>query len=310
MPGRSIPLELCSLLLLAWTPVMAQDAAAALPAGYAGSEACAVCHDEVVKNFAKNRHAVLDTKKQRGWEGRACESCHGPGAKHAETADANDIRNPLKLRPLAADKACLSCHLNQPTNVGRISSGHARNAVSCVSCHNVHKTGAEASATIFRKASTLNRQCGTCHTTTMAEFQRPHRHPLPEGAMKCTDCHNPHGSALPRSIRTVNANEPGCMKCHADKRGPFVFEHAPMRLENCRTCHEPHGSANPRMLTRQEVFLQCLECHSNLASPSPAAGTLGGVPPAFHDMRSPRIRNCTICHIKVHGSNVNRALLR
>jgi hypothetical protein len=31
--------------------------------------------------------------------------------------------------------------------------------------------------------------------------------------------------------QTVNANEPGCFKCHADKRGPFVFEHAPVKTD-------------------------------------------------------------------------------
>jgi DmsE family decaheme c-type cytochrome len=113
-------------------------------------------------------------------------------------------------------------------------------------------------------------------------------------------------------MQTVSANEPGCMKCHGDKRGPFVFEHAPVKLEGCASCHEPHGSANPRMLTRHEVRFQCLECHSNTMAPQPVGATAvaGGIPPAFHDLRNPRFRNCTICHIKIHGSHVNRDLLR
>jgi DmsE family decaheme c-type cytochrome len=124
------------------------------------------------------------------------------------------------------------------------------------------------------------------------------------------DCHNPHGRLLANPLRDVSANEPGCFKCHGDKRGPFTFEHAPMRMaEGCQNCHEPHGSANPRMLTRADVKFQCLECHSNLGAGS-GQGTLGGVPPAFHDLRNPRIQNCTVCHVKVHGSHVNRALLR
>ena len=35
-------------------------------------------------------------------------------------------------------------------------------------------------------------------------------------------------------IQTVNANEPGCLKCHGDKRGPFVFEHAPVKTGGLR----------------------------------------------------------------------------
>ena len=213
-----------------------------------------------------------------------------------------------KLPAGQADKTCLACHLNRPTHVGRIRSSHAKNQVSCVSCHSVHKAGSEA--LVARKAATVNAQCAGCHTSVWASFQRPHSHRLPEGAMSCVDCHNPHGSFLGMQ-RVSAANEPGCLKCHGDKRGPFTFEHAPVRLEGCTSCHQPHGSANPRMLTRQEVRLVCLECHSNLPLPTPQGSILGGtVPPGFHDMNSPRYRNCTICHVKVHGSYVNRSLLR
>jgi DmsE family decaheme c-type cytochrome len=126
--------------------------------------------------------------------------------------------------------------------------------------------------------------------------------------MSCVDCHNPHGGSIARGmLQTVNANEPGCFKCHSDKRGPFVFEHAPVKTEPCSTCHEPHGSANPRMLTRAQARFVCLECHANLPGPTPAAnGTLGSTPPALHDLRSPRFQQCTLCHQKVHGSYVNR----
>ena len=120
--------------------------------------------------------------------------------------------------------------------------------------------------------------------------------------------------AVERTIERVQAsigNEPGCIKCHGDKRGPFTFEHAAVKMQGCAACHEPHGSANPRMLTRHEVRFVCLECHANVGATGAAkTGTLGGVPPAFHDLRSPRFQNCTICHIKVHGSNVDRTFER
>jgi DmsE family decaheme c-type cytochrome len=112
-------------------------------------------------------------------------------------------------------------------------------------------------------------------------------------------------------MQAVNANEPGCFKCHGDKRGPFSFEHPPVRLEGCTACHEPHGSANPRMLTRAKVMFVCLECHANLPVPAaPVTGVLGTVPPSFHDVRQPRFQNCTLCHQKVHGSYVSRDLLK
>jgi DmsE family decaheme c-type cytochrome len=156
------------------------------------------------------------------------------------------------------------------------------------------------------KATAINEQCAKCHLSEWAKFQKPYHHRLPEGAMSCVDCHNPHGSFLPRMIQTVAANEPGCFRCHAEKRGPFTFEHAPVKFEGCTSCHEPHGSANPRMLTRAEVRFLCLECHSNIA----VASTSGGIPPAFHNLNSARFRNCTICHSKIHGSYVDASLER
>ena len=131
--------------------------------------------------------------------------------------------------------------------------------------------------------------------------------------MSCVDCHDPHGSILRASTQPYAANDRPCFGCHGNLRGPFTFEHAPVRLEGCGACHEPHGSANPRMLARAEVRYLCLECHSNLpAAPPPITNppALGGVPPAFHNLYSPRFQNCTICHVKVHGSYVSQELLK
>jgi hypothetical protein len=58
------------------------------------------------------------------------------------------------------------------------------------------------------------------------------------------------------------------------------------------------------------VYIVCLECHSNLGVPASNSGTLGSTPPSFHNMAVPRYRNCTTCHVKVHGSNADRGLLR
>ncbi len=161
---------------------------------------------------------------------------------------------------------------------------------------------------MVRKTDATNKLCASCHLNEWAQFQRPFHHKLPEGDMSCVDCHNPHGSIRPAMLQSFAANEPGCFKCHGDKRGPFTFEHAPVRFEGCQACHEPHGSANPRMLTRADVRFVCLECHANL--PSSTVKVMGVVPPSFHDLRSPVFQNCTVCHQKIHGSHVDRNLLK
>lgn len=296
---------------------------------FATSIVCQGCHEEIYNTFFKrNPHRLLETNEKKGYAEKACEACHGMGSVHAETASAGDILNPAKMQPLASNKVCLTCHLNERTQVGRIMGGHARNQVRCSDCHSVHAT--EPSNSVWKGTSLLpgslqsapssrvqarTGTCIQCHANTWGEFQRPYRHNVVEGAMTCSDCHNPHGGTNRTMWLNVGLREPGCFKCHGDKRGPFTFEHAPVRLEGCPTCHQPHGSVNPRMLTRPEVRFQCLECHSNLpvargASESAPSGGLGTVPPAFHDLRNPRYRNCTTCHWKIHGSHVDRAFTR
>lgn len=293
-------------------PPASQEAAAAAPASpYAGAETCAMCHEDVTKSFARNRHHLVNSvslgKTKVNFQGKACEACHGPGAKHAESMDPKDIRQPAKLAAVEATKVCSTCHFNNRTIAGREQAGHGRNQVPCVTCHKIHAEPPRDVAPNKR----VTQLCQNCHSGQLAEFNRPHHHPVPEAAMSCVDCHNPHGGPRVRQIQAVNANEPGCLKCHGDKRGPFAFEHAPVKTEGCAACHEPHGSANPMMLKRHEQRFVCLECHANVGAQQAAkTGTSGGIPPAFHDLRSPRFNNCTTCHVKIHGSQSSRALLR
>ena len=293
--------RLCFYLVLASLPAWGQAESL-----YAGSEACGICHEDISKAFAKNPHHLVDTGKKWGSEGHACESCHGPGQKHVDTVDASQIRNPAKLTAAAIDRICLSCHLNQPTHIGRLQSSHAKDAVACTTCHQIHANGADG---LVVPRAAVNEQCSRCHLNIWAQFQQPNHHRLPEGSMTCLDCHNPHGTPRPFMTQAFAVNEPGCFNCHGDKRGPFTFEHAAVRFEGCATCHEPHGSANPRMLTRQSVQYVCLECHANLPTLNKTS-TIGVVPPAFHDLRSPAFQNCTVCHQKIHGSHVDRNLLK
>jgi DmsE family decaheme c-type cytochrome len=292
----------------AWTqknpPAPAADAKT-----FIGSEMCGVCHEDIGKAFLKSPHEAVEKGDRHGFAGKACESCHGPGSKHVETLSASDIRNTAKISNVEIDRVCLTCHRNQTSNTGRIEDSHARNAIACTACHSIHAHGPDG--LVARKPAEINKQCEGCHIDVKAAFALPFKHRVPENAMTCVDCHNPHGSAKAPLMQLTSANEPGCFRCHGDKRGPFTFEHAPVREEGCQSCHVPHGSANAKMLIRQEVRLVCLECHANMPSlPNQTASVVGVVPPAFHDLTSPRFRNCTICHQKIHGSHVDRNLLR
>jgi DmsE family decaheme c-type cytochrome len=296
MTRWSIPLLL--LIGLA-APAQEPEAAAALPEGYAGAEMCAVCHEDISLSFAKTPHSGIATIAGRKWAKRECESCHGPAGQHAESADATLILSFKTATASRANQACLECHNGAETHRGRLMGAHYRNSLDCTTCHSVHHSEKKALLT-----SDSNELCASCHVGERAAFNRPFTHRLAQNAIACVDCHNPHGGPPPASMQQFAANEASCFKCHNDKRGPFPFEHAPVKLEPCTACHEPHGSANPRMMIRHDVSQLCLECHTlNMANP-------GGPPPAFHDLRSARFRNCTICHSKVHGSFVSKDLLR
>ena len=107
----------------------------------------------------------------------------------------------------------------------------------------------------------------------------------------------------------AQGNEQPCMKCHVDKRGPFAFEHAAVRVDGCESCHSPHGSANARLLKRPAVFTLCLECHNGADSFGRQADGVA-MTPRFHNLGDPRYRNCTTCHVRIHGSNSDLFFLR
>ena len=158
-----------------------------------------------------------------------------------------------------ADAVCLTCHSGN-RNLAFWSSGkHAINEVACSNCHSIH--GKDPSdrngVNLVTQTVTINKfvttflpnqseVCGTCHQHIRAETFKPSHHPIIEGKIKCSDCHNPHGALSPVMLKQPTINDQ-CYSCHADKRGPFVFNHPPVE-ENCATCHNPHGSVHYKLL--------------------------------------------------------------
>jgi DmsE family decaheme c-type cytochrome len=95
---------------------------------------------------------------------------------------------------------------------------------------------------------------------------------------------------------TVNET---CYTCHAEKRGPFLWEHPPAR-EDCTNCHTPHGSIHTPLLKARAPWL-CQQCHLAPMHPSTAySGT--GVPPRGAAQQI-LANSCMNCHSQVHGTN-------
>jgi len=257
------------------------------------SEDCAVCHEEIAADYLHTVHAIAD----RG--GPTCARCHGNGTLHMEEGgDPTLIRVPEGRQ---GERMCLTCHQDHPTMFSS-HSVHSDSTVWCGSCHNIHAER-KAEAPLLRTAS--NDLCASCHPASAGSFAKPFGHDLDRGGVQCVSCHDPHAGAGEQSLKLDRSGDSPCVTCHAEKRGPFVFPHVSDVAGTCLSCHEPHGSTNPMALTRARVDQLCLECHSLIGG-----GTFGSQTPSFHDLRSPRYRNCTTCHVAIHGSNTSPALLK
>jgi DmsE family decaheme c-type cytochrome len=277
-----------------------------------GSAACKTCHPDKTSSFYRNPHFHAKLAGQDGDPLEDCESCHGSGAEHIKGPSKQNIFAFSTKEPAEIEKRCLACH-SKTEYVEDISrSEHHRAGVACTTCHSIH-AAATPRRLLKKKQSEL---CYTCHADVRAQFSMPFKHRVNEGVMECTDCHNPHGAASPtwkmgarpRMVALQSVNEEPCLRCHTDKRGPFVFEHPSVRVEGCEICHAVHGSPNPRMLKRPVVMTLCLECHNGSGNGRSTKGV--PIPISFHNLASPEFQTCTICHVRIHGSNADAFFLR
>lgn len=308
---------------------------AAQPGDYVGEETCAGCHSDQSAHYSGTAHAKL--KGESSWKGKVvgCESCHGAGSAHVETmsevvANGTDpslvkdkkIINLAGLSPKQSSETCLACHAGREEHNNYRRGEHWRNDIGCISCHTSHSptTGKNrAGSNVFISQANAEKPgfsaikmlrssepqlCMGCHTETKHQFNMPFKHKVLEGAMKCSDCHNAHGGFEQKQARLATGADAACLKCHTDKQGPFTYEHAPVKTEGCVSCHTPHGSANPRLLRTSSVAQLCLECHTQ----DHGVGAQEPVGPAHRlDLQ---YRDCTACHVKVHGSHTSPVFMR
>ena len=290
----------------------------AFAADYVGSDVCKTCHPDVWANFYRNPHYQSLASGKESAANTGCESCHGPGKAHVEARGGKaTIFAYSQAAPAKILDSCLRCHSKTLSRANIRRSTHTEQDVVCNSCHSIHKSPTPR----FLLAKTQTDLCYGCHTAVRAQFSMPFKHRVNEGTVECSDCHNPHGAfdpswrmaSRPHMAAQREGNEEACLKCHIDKRGPFVYEHAPVRVEGCETCHAPHGSMNARLLKRPVTFTLCLECHNGVGN----FGSFGTVlnngvqrTTPDHNLADPRYRNCTSCHARIHGSNTSEFFLR
>jgi len=302
-PSHPLLLALLCAGFCVAAPSVAQESpeAAVTPYTPNGADTCLGCHNvpEVVAIFETKHGAPTDPRSPFGHGQLQCEACHGPGGAHAGMQMIDDkLARVIEFEPDSAASVetqngkCLGCH-EADTGFAWHGGAHDDNRVACAGCHQIHSARDPVLG-----ASTQAGKCYNCHAFRKSDSLKAYAHPLREGKMACTGCHSPHGATTEKMLARQTVNDT-CYQCHAEKRGPFLWEHAPV-AEDCTNCHDPHGSNHPAMLVQSPPLL-CQSCHSQSGHPSIAYGA-GGLAAAAP---SPYLlgQSCLNCHSQVHGSN-------
>jgi DmsE family decaheme c-type cytochrome len=266
-----------------------------------GADTCLSCHDDDVSlAIFKTKHAVPGDERGPFGHGQLqCEACHGPGDTHSGRVRRGQERPAIPSFGQASTMSvedengvCLACH-DSDIGFGWHTGAHPSDEVACADCHVSH-----ASVDPVMQTSTQTEVCFDCHQLQRSETRKAFSHPFFQGKMDCSACHSAHGDELVSQLarQTLNAT---CEECHAEKRGPYLWEHAPVS-EDCGLCHAPHGSNHAGMLTKRAPLL-CQSCHAQSGHPSVAFDTEGlasGMPSQYL-----LGQGCMNCHSQVHGSN-------
>lgn len=261
--------------------------------GYVGEKACIECHDEQKAGYFQGPHHRASDPRTPAAK-HACEECHGPTGKHAEDPVLYDMpRDFTKMKPAEITELCTTCH-KRGEHAFWNSSPHEARGLSCVTCHSLHAPKSEESHLIREDQFAV---CGQCHRDKVQKQLRSGHMPVREGKLQCMTCHNAHGSPNVRQLRTGTSVNEACTTCHSEKRGPFLWPHAPV-VENCATCHDPHGSNNDRMLVAKNPFL-CQRCHVTARHPP----TIYDGAAVKNNVNRVISRSCVNCHSNIHGSN-------
>ena len=279
---------------------------------YIGETPCKDCHPDAVASFDRSVHSSYVRKPGSPPDKTGCEACHGPGAFHLDQDHPRNISY-SKLSAADVSAACLRCHADvmKPTHWSR--TAHSRADVSCVSCHRIHtpemgerstervgaagivlnplSSGGRAAKRLLKGPESV--MCGKCHRIEAGEFMLNSHHPVPEGVLTCSDCHDLHPTRA--AAKKVTAFKDKCVACHASMAGPFVYEHDPvagLTGDGCTECHKPHGSHNPRLLKSFSRGL-CAQCHTDKAATHNPGQTCWAAG----------------CHASLHGSNTSQQFL-
>lgn len=222
---------LIGALLAVTQPATAAPAAepAKQVAGYAGSQSCTQCHENIHTAWQGTRHAQAFSAPifQRDWTelgskvsclachttgydpetgkyaeaGVTCEACHGP-------FQPTHPNSPMPITPNA--DLCGTCH-KTTTDEWR-ASVHGQQGIQCQACHNPHSQ--------TPKAATVTELCTSCHQDRGSSFTHSTH---ASAGLECSNCHmftvprtNDPIEGLVPTGHTFTVGSDACIACHQD----------------------------------------------------------------------------------------------
>jgi len=193
---------------------------AAKPMSYAGHEACALCHPDIVKVHDGARHRTV-----------ACEVCHGAQAAHVDSPADH-------IPPAPRERAfCPLCHAYdpaRPTGFPQIDPITHNPGHPCITCHNPHAPVPPHTP----------QECSACHAE-IARTKTLSKH----ATLPCTTCHEVqelHKNNPLASTPTKPQTREFCGQCHSqDAKGPSEIVRVDLSSHGqryvCWQCHYPHS---------------------------------------------------------------------
>lgn len=181
-----------------------------------------------------------------------CESCHGPGSEHLESAVRGlSIVSPGLLTPERELVLCGRCH-SRPRGLGGGGTEAPLSMAGRMPPPGIRRSELAASyvSRVDATAADLFPSGDSRHNHQQyTDFVRSEMARNGYTLMTCGDCHDAHGSDQhPRSLRLAPEDNAACTGCHSDDEFQAVREHVE------RVTEEPHDAVEDDMLA-------CVECH-------------------------------------------------
>ena len=272
----------CAALLLLSAGALAQSAD-----DIRDGKICANCHADAVQIWGGKHGTKADSRAPIAIVG--CATCHGDPSEHLKSF-SNPMPNRFsKMAATEKNDVCLSCHQGRE-RMHWSGSTHETRDVACSTCHQIHTQQDRV-----RNKLTQPEVCFACHKEQRAQINRPSRHPIREGKVACSDCHNPHGSVGPKLVKRDSVNDT-CYTCHMEKRGPFVHNHEPVR----RTARSAITRTARRWRTSsRRARRSCATSATSRPATAANVASLTGSSTGANTLA----RGCLNCHTNIHGTN-------